>query len=185
MATKFSIERFLNIRSASGPSFAPDGRFLTFLTNITGVAQLWQIPAAGGWPVQLTFTNESVRAGHYSPRKHDLIFSMDTGGNERTQLYHLHGVGVGTDHGIGDGWVSDDLTRQPKAIHSFGGWSRDGTRIAFSANREDASRFDIYVQKVGDPEARLVHKGPGGYYQAIDWSPDGRLLLVYRMESNF
>jgi dipeptidyl aminopeptidase/acylaminoacyl peptidase len=185
MATLFPIDRFLNIRAAFGPSFSPDGRFVTFLTNITGVAQLWQVPVEGGWPVQLTFTNESVRGGHYSPRKHELVYSMDTGGDERTQLYRLHGVGGGTDHGLGEGWQSDDLTRQPKAIHTFGGWSHDGERIAFSANRDDPSRFDVYVQTVGEREARLLHKGPGGYYLALGWSPDDRSLLAYRMESNF
>src|SRR5437868_1770419 len=100
MPSQYPIDRFLNIRAASGPSFSPDGRFVSFLTNITGVAQLWQIPVAGGWPVQLTFTSESVRGAQYNPRQHELLFSMDTGGDERTQLYRLHGVGD-TDHGLG------------------------------------------------------------------------------------
>src|SRR5947207_889874 len=136
----FPIERFLNIRAAHGPAFSPDGRFVAFLSNITGVAQLWQVPVEGGWPVQLTFAGDSVRGAHYSPTRHEILYSMDAGGNERTQLYRLHGVGGGSDHAIGEGWVSDDLTRQPKAIHTFGGWSRDGDRFAFSANREDAGR---------------------------------------------
>jgi dipeptidyl aminopeptidase/acylaminoacyl peptidase len=192
MPTRFDIDRFLNIRSATGPSFSPDGRFVTFLTNITGVAQLWQVPVDGGWPTQLTFTKESVRGAHYSPRKHELIYSMDAGGNERTQLYRLHGVVGGTDHAIGDGWISDDLTKEPKAIHMFGGWSHDGERFAFNANRDKPDRFDIYIQKVGasggrqPPEvAQLVRKGPGGFYMAVGWSPDDKALLVSRNESNF
>jgi dipeptidyl aminopeptidase/acylaminoacyl peptidase len=185
MNATFPIDRFLNIRAALGPSFSPDGRFVTFLSNITGVAQLWQVPTDSGWPVQLTFTNESVRSAHYSPRRHELIYSMDTGGNERTQLYRLFGVGGGTDHGLGEGWLSEDLTRQPAAIHTFGGWSNDGERIAFSANRTDPSRFDIYFQKRGEQQARLLHEGPGGYYVAVAWSPDDRWLLVSRVESNF
>jgi dipeptidyl aminopeptidase/acylaminoacyl peptidase len=192
MGNQFSIHRYLNIRAANGPSFSPDGRFVSFLTNITGISQLWQIPVEGGWPVQLTFTNESVRGGQYNPRRHEIIYSMDTGGNERTQLYRLHGVGGDTDHGLGNGWVDEDITREPKAIHTFGGWSHDGEQIAFSANREDQSRFDIYVQKVSPgadatrlAEARLLQKGPGGYYLALGWSPDDRWLLAYKMESNF
>src|SRR5216684_2422005 len=101
MATHFPIDRYLNIRAALGPSFSPDGRFVSFLTNITGVAQLWQVPADGGWPVQLTSTSESVRGAHYNPRPHEILYSMDTGGNERTQLYLLHGLGSGMDHTLG------------------------------------------------------------------------------------
>ncbi len=185
MVTPFSIERFLNIRAAHGPTFAPDGRSLAFLDNTTGVSQLWQVPAGGGWPVQLTFTKDSVRGAQFSPRRHELIFSQDTGGNERTQFFRLRGVGAGTDHGIGEGWVIEDLTRQPKAVHSFGGWSHDGRQFAFSANREKPSRFDVYVQKLGDKTARLLHRGPGGFYSAAGWSPDDRALLVSRTESNF
>jgi Tol biopolymer transport system component len=183
MAAHFDIDRFLNVRSASGASFSPDGRFVAFLTNTTGVSQLWQVPVEGGWPVQLTFTRDSVRGGHYCPTRHELIFSMDAGGNERTQLYLLKGVGR-SDHGLGDGWTVADLSGQPKAIHSFGGWSRDGTQFAFGANRDKAGRFDIYVQKLGGKTARLLAKGPGGYYGVASWSPDDRTLLVRRTESN-
>jgi dipeptidyl aminopeptidase/acylaminoacyl peptidase len=179
-----NIERFLNIRAVAEPSFSPDGRFLSFLINVTGVAQLWTVPVEGGWPTQLTFTSESVRGAHYSPRRHELIFSMDVGGDERTQLLHLHGVGGDTDHGIGDGWTTDELTKQPKAVHTFGGWSHDGEWFVFSANREDASRFDIYVQKRGEPEAKLVLKGPGGYYTPVGWSPDDSTLLIHQNDSN-
>jgi Tol biopolymer transport system component len=184
MPAAFSIDRFLNIRSAVAPSFSPDGRFVSFITNTTGLAQLWQVPVGGGWPVQLTFTSESVRGNFYNPRKFELIYSMDAGGNERTQLYLLRGVAGNTDHGLGDGWTMKDLSRQPKAIHTFGGWSNDGQRFAFSANRDETSRFDIYVQNPANLEARLVQKGPGGYYIAAGWSPDDRFLLVDRAESN-
>ena len=53
------------------------------------------------------------------------------------------------------------MTKEPGAIHTFGGWSHEGDQIAFSANREDAARFDVYVQKIGQAGARLVAKGPG------------------------
>ena len=183
MAT-FPIERFLNIRSATAPTFSPDGRFIAFLSNITGVPQLWQVPVEGGWPMQLTFANDSVRTAHYCPTRHEIVYSMDVGGNERTQLYRLYGVGGGTDHAIGEGWNNDDLTREPKVIHTFGGWSHDGQRVAFSANRDDSSRFDIYTLNIGDKEPKLLAKGPGGYYTAAGWSPDDGWLLIHRAESN-
>src|SRR5262249_10481433 len=37
----------------------------------------------------------------------------------------------------------------------------------------------------GASAARLVQKGPGGYYHPAGWSPDDRFLLVRRAESNF
>src|SRR5215471_16848627 len=158
MTPRFGIDRFLNVRACSGPSFSPDGRFVSFLTNVTGVSQLWQVPVEGGWPLQLTFTAESVRGGHYNPVRHEILYSMDAGGNERTQLYLLRGAG-NTDHGLGDGWTFTDVSRDPKAIHSFGGWSHDGERFAFSANREDPGRFDVWVQNADGSGAKLLAKG--------------------------
>jgi dipeptidyl aminopeptidase/acylaminoacyl peptidase len=178
------LERFLNIRSSNGATFSPDGRFLAFLNNTTGVPQLWQVPVEGGWPTLLTFAHDAVRGAAYSPTQHQLVFSMDTGGNERTQLHLLRGKAGGTDHGLGDGWDAIDLSREPKAIHQFGGWSHDGNRFAFAANRTKPDRFDVYVQKLGQ-EARLLKEGPGGYYSPIGWSPDDRLLLISRNMSNF
>jgi dipeptidyl aminopeptidase/acylaminoacyl peptidase len=185
MATpSYGIDRFLNIRAASGPSFSPDGRVLTFLSNITGVAQLWSVPVDGGWPTQMTFTSEAVRGAAFNPRTYQVMFGMDTGGNERIQLFLLTPDGGGTNHGFGDGWTVQDLSQEPKAIHGFGGWSKDGQSFAFSANRTKPNRFDIYVQKLGQP-AKLLAEGPGGYFAPIGWSPDDAKLLVYRAESNF
>ena len=40
--------RYLNVRSASGASFAPDGHRLAFLTDITGVAEVWSVAVTQG-----------------------------------------------------------------------------------------------------------------------------------------
>ncbi len=185
----FPIDRYLNVRAATSPSFSPDGRFVAYLSNTTGIPQAWLIPTSGGEPTQLTFGHDAVRGIHFSPTRNELVFSMDAGGNERTQLYRLFGLGSDTNHPIGDGWGFEDLSNDPKAIHGFGGWSRDGSRIAFAANREDPSRFDIYLQSVATGPDRshspkLLARGPGGYYMAVAWSPDDSWLLAERTESN-
>src|SRR4051812_47672860 len=118
-----SLERFLNVRNATSPTFSPDGRHVAFISNITGVAQLWQVPVEGGWPTQLTFFNDSVRTANYNPVRHEMVFSMDSGGNERTQLYLLRGSAADKEHGLGEGWDIVNLTDDPKAIHTLGGWS--------------------------------------------------------------
>ncbi len=70
--TKYPFERYLNVRIANGPSFSPDGKRLSFLTDITGVAEVWSIPidipaSAPAWPDQLTFRGECVAGASYSP----------------------------------------------------------------------------------------------------------------------
>ncbi len=176
------IRRYLNIRSAYAPSLATDRERLLFLMNTTGIPQVWGVSNRSSWPEQLTFYSEAVRFVHAAPRGFPdrWIFGMDTGGSERTQLYLAER----------DGAEITELSGHPDAIHEWGGWSSDGKRIAFSANRKQASRFDLYVQEVGRAggphkvEARLVCEGPGGYFTAGEFSPNGKQVLVSEYPSN-
>ena len=103
----YEFSRYLKIRGAWGASWSPDGRRLAFLTEITGVPQVWEVPVDGpSWPEQLTFYEERVSEAEYSPEENRLLFGMDVGGNERTQLFLLE-----------DGEVTD-LTGAPDAMAS-------------------------------------------------------------------
>ncbi len=68
----YPISRYLNVQQAYGPSFAADGRRIAFLSNITGVPQVWQVAvgSASGeivWPDQLTFEADRVMGVWCSP----------------------------------------------------------------------------------------------------------------------
>jgi len=171
----YDLERYLNVRSAYGASFAPDGT-LAFLTDTTGVPQVWTLDEPEGWPDQRTFYEERVTFASWSPERRELVFGMDEGGNERAQLYRLD---------PDDGTITD-LTATPDAKHRWGGWSHDGDRFAFASNRRDESVFDVYVQgrdETGD-DARLVCEGDG-WLSVGGWAPDDDRLLVSEAHWSF
>ena len=167
----YEFARYLKIRGAWGPSWSPDARRVSFLTEITGVPQVWEVPVEGpSWPEQLTFYEERVSGAEYSPAQNKVLFGMDAGGNERMQLFLLE-----------DGEVTD-LTRAPDAIHYSGGFSPDGERIAYTATRRNGTDFDVFLQKLdGEPETVWE---VSGYHTVSDWAPDGSFLLVSRHRSN-
>jgi dipeptidyl aminopeptidase/acylaminoacyl peptidase len=168
----YDFARYLKIRGAWGASFSPDGRRVSFLTEITGVPQVWEVGAEGSsWPEQLTFYEERVTDAAYSPAGNRLLFGMDAGGNERSQLFLLE-----------DGEVTD-LTRAPEAIHYSGGFSPDGRRIAYTATRRNGTDFDVFVQDLPDGEPQMVWE-VSGYHMVVDWAADGRALIVSRHHSN-
>ncbi len=174
----YEFARYLKIRTAYGATWSPDGRRVAFLTDITGVPQAWEVAsgAGGGWPEQLTFHDERVSGIRYSPTENRLLYGMDVGGNERTQLFLLGGS-TGEDR---------DLTQAPGAIHYSGGFSPDGKRIAFTATRRNGMDFDVFVQDLedsatGEPEAVWE---TAGYHTIAGWSPDGSFLVVSRHHSN-
>jgi dipeptidyl aminopeptidase/acylaminoacyl peptidase len=171
----YDIERYLNVRSASGASFGPGGERLSFLMDTTGTSQVWTVDAPREWPTQRTFYDERVTFASYSPERGELAFGMDEGGNERAQLYRLRD----------DGSEVVNLTQRPDAKHRWGGWSHDGDRFAFTSNRRDESVFDVYVQgrdEVGD-DADLVYEGDG-WLTPAGWSPSDDRLLVHEAYSN-
>ncbi|WP_130499763.1 S9 family peptidase [Natrinema hispanicum] len=172
----YDIERYLNVRSAYGASFGPDGERLSFLMDTTGTAQVWTLETPRGWPEQRTFYDERVTFASWSPERPELIFGMDEGGNERAQLFRL-------DPETGE---IENLTAMPDSKHRWGGWSHDGDRFAFTSNRRDESVFDIYVQgrdETGE-DATLVYEGDG-WLSLAGWSPDDSRLLVSQAYSNF
>lgn len=169
------VERYLNIRSAYGASVGPSGT-IAFLMDTTGVPQVWTLDEPTVWPEQRTFEDERITFATWSPERRELAFGMDEGGDEFTQLFRLDAA---------DGTITP-LTAMPDAIHYWGGWSHDGDRIAFAANRRDESVFDVYVQgrdECGE-DARLVYEGDS-WLSVAGWSPDDTRLVLSEHRSSF
>lgn len=178
MTESHSFERYLNVRTAYGTSFSPDGKRISFLTDITGVAEVWSIPidlsaTTPAWPEQLTFSGERVQGASFSPVADTILVSADVGGNERTQLYTLSA----------DGTFFIKLTDRPEVIYQFGDWSPDGMRIAYSSNERDIRFSDVYERPIAGGKPRLLLQ-QDGTNSARRYSPDGRSLLVERYDSN-
>lgn len=175
---KYSFDRYLNVRSAYGASFSPDGGQLSFLTDITGVAEVWSVPIdihspVPAWPNQLTFRGERVASATSSPVDDTLLVTADTGGNERTQLYTLSA----------DGSTFAALTDQPDVIYHFGGWLPDGKSILYASNERDGRYFDVYELSLENHQVCQLLQQDGTNFP-ICYSPDGSQALVARHASN-
>ena len=171
----YDIERFLRIRAAYGAAFGHDGDRLSFLMDTTGVPQVWGLSAPGEWPAQRTFHDERVTFVSASPARDEVVYGMDEGGNERTQLYRLDGSGAPT-----------NLTAHPDTKHRWGGWRSDGEQFAFAANRRDESVFDVYVQDrdATGADAERIHEGDG-WLSVSGWSPGDDRLAIHQSYSNY
>jgi len=177
-AAGYGFERYLNVRTAYGASFSPDGARLSFLTDITGVAEVWSVAVDVGalsptWPAQLTYRGERVAGAAFSPTADTLLVSADIGGNERVQLSLL----------AADGSTFVPLTDKPETIFQFGGWSPDGARICYGSNERDQRYFDVYERDLASGETRLLLQQDGTNY-AAGYSTDGRQVLATRHDSN-
>lgn len=172
--TAFEFGRFVNVRRAYGPSFSPDGRRIGFIADLTGVPQAFAVSLRGGWPEQLTFTQDRVGMIAFSPTDDEAIVATDQGGDERIQLWRL----------AGHGETMRPLTHDPRAMHPFGAWSPDGRRVAFTSNERDEACLDVCIYDIETGATTRVWTTDG--QAAVEaWSPDGQRLLVARPHSSF
>jgi len=163
----YSLKRYLSIKSAYSPEFSADGKRLAYLSDVTGVPQIWTTDLSGPRaPQQITLEDERVGFLSFAPKSDRIAFGIDRGGSERFQIHMLEGGG--------DSVVK--LTDEPNVIHNWGDWSPDENAITFSSNSRSQEYFDIYVQDLDDRSKELVYRYDGNAYP-VTWSPDGSKIL--------
>ena len=111
----FSFAQFLNMRAAGGATFDPSGERVAFVTDITGVPQVWAIASGGGWPDQLTFASERVNFARYAPVGGHLVFGMDDQTMESVvvDLLRDQGLTLAVAESVTGGLITSRLTEVP------------------------------------------------------------------------
>jgi dipeptidyl aminopeptidase/acylaminoacyl peptidase len=150
-------------------------------------SHIWMVPAAGGTPRQLTFSERGENAPQWSPDGRSLAFLSSRGNNAeaKTQIWILPM----------DGGEAYQLTTSRENVTGFE-WSKDGTRIAFlavdtlpktdeakTARRDDPQVFEsnfrlshAWVVDVATKRATEVAHGNLTVSGIPSWSPDGTRL---------
>ena len=163
----YGIEQYLNVRSASAPSFSPDGKQIAFLSNITGVPLPWLVPESGGWPNPVSLATERTGQVVFCPAGRRIAFDRDRGGDEHWQILVSDWDGGNLQH----------CTSDPAVSHRFGQWSPDGDGLSYSANSIERHRFDVYIRRLDSPAPELVYSGDESS-ESVAWTPDGKRLVV-------
>ncbi len=167
--------QYANIRSASFRSWHPSGEKLLVSTQLGNTAQLYLVSQPLGLRSQLTYYDEPVSGGEFSPAKQsqEILFQRDVGGNENYIAFTLN-LKDGTTRRL-----TPDDSQARSAI-----WSNDGKQIAYQSNRDDRTRFDVWIADADSPEnARMLVKGTGFYWYPVEWSPDDSKLIVLQAVS--
>src|SRR6202162_5962319 len=133
-----SVAAMVRIGFCSGPSFSPDGKRIAFVSNLTGVPQIFTVSSAGGWPDQVTAFEDPVGSVSWSPDGSWLAFSLAAGGGMNQQVYLVRPDGSGARR----------LTDGGKETNPLGVWTKDGRLLTLGSNRRDGAAIDAYVYDV-------------------------------------
>lgn len=158
-------DSWVQIGSATTPIFSKDGTRLFHLRG-AGLPQVWVMDLDGGRASQLSHHDEKIGTLRRAPTDDRLIWSIDAGGDELHQLWML-----------APGGEPRALTTNAEVMHNFGGFSPDGTRIAYAANDRDPKFFDAVVMDLASGGTVRLHHGPC-VISVAGWSPDGARIAV-------
>ena len=176
-ARPIPIDDLYFTRSVFGASWSYDSKEIVFTTDISGRSNLWKVSADGGWPLQLTQSDERQFGATWSPDGKWIVFQQDTGGNELWDLFAVPS----------DGGEVINLTQTPAIREESALWSPDGKTIAFNSKPKEATVYDVSVMDWATRKVTpLTHENTANHlWQAVAWSPDGKTLYANRIEVSF
>lgn len=146
-----TVERFARVGSASAPDFSPDGKWVSFISNLSGVPQVWIVSSQGGFPRMMTNSNDPVQQAVWSPTSDWIAVTVAPGGGLNTQVYLVKP----------DGTSMHRLTDGGKDNNAVDAWSDDGSQLYIDSSRLDPASRDVFAVDVKTGALRLVVKNPG------------------------
>ena len=176
-AVPVPIPQLYYARSTYGAAWSPDGRDVVFTTNLTGLANLWKVSAAGGFPIQLLQSDDRQSGAVWSPDGKWIVFEQDFDGGE---LYDLFAVSS-------DGGEVVNLTNTPNISESGAHWSPDGSSLTLSYRSKTSSNVDIALLDWKTKKVRKLtneQTKDREWYGAI-WSGDGKTIYADRANVGF
>ena len=169
VAVAETVARYTDYRTASLQSWHPTRREILINTRFGDTHQIHQVKMPGGARTQLTFFPDRVLAASFQPTTGDyFVFTKDIGGGEWFQKYR---------YDLATGGVT--LLTDGKSRNLGGAWSKSGQWYAYSSTRRTGKDNDVWVMNPADPKTdRMALAVEGGGWEAADWSPDEKKLVV-------
>jgi dipeptidyl aminopeptidase/acylaminoacyl peptidase len=130
-----SLERLYMTRAMGATAWSPDGNAIAFISNISGRNNLWLVPAEGGWPLQLTVSDQRQTAPAWSPDGKWIAYMSDYDGDEQWDIFF---VSPKTGQVV-------NVTNTREIAEESPTWSPDARYLAYMVKPKTSSVFEIDV----------------------------------------
>lgn len=169
-----TLARYQDINTTRLVGWSGDSKHIFIKTQTGEVSQLHRVEKPRGERHQLTFGDEPVGEVLLRPGSNLMALTRDEGGDELDQIFLLDTY---------NGQLvpfSDD-----QGLDNRMAWDRQGQRLAYRSTRRNGRNNDIWVQDVagGGPATLLLKTDDGALWKPIDFSRDGKKLLIQQFLS--
>jgi len=170
-----SIEKLYMTRQVGSSSWSPDGKNIVFVSNISGRNNLWTVPAEGGWPTQLTVSDQRQTAPAWSPDGKWIAYMSDYDGDEQWDIFIVNPK---------TGQVVN-LTHTREIAEESPRWSPDGRYLAYTVKPKTSSVFEIHVFDMLMRDVKHVTTGtPADKLNDNPiWSRDGKWIAYTQAQA--
>ena len=170
-----TIEKLYMTRQVGRPTWSPDGKSIAFISNMSGRNNLWLVPAEGGWPVQLTVSDQRQAAPAWSPDGKWIAYQSDYDGDEQWDIFL---VSPKTGKVV-------NLTQTREIAEMEPTWSPDGRYLAYEVKPRTSAAYEIDIYDMLMREVKHVttntpqDKGNSGPI----WSHDGKFIVYTQSQA--
>jgi dipeptidyl aminopeptidase/acylaminoacyl peptidase len=168
-----SLEKLYMTRSIGGTAWSPDGKTIAFVSNISGRNNLWLVAAEGGWPSQLTISDQRQSQPAWSPDGKWIAYQSDYDGDEQWDIFL---VSPRTGQVI-------NVTNTREIAEEGPTWSPDGRYLAYTVKPKTSSVYEIDVYDTLLRNTKHVTTGTPKDKMNVSpiWSADGK-YIAYTQE---
>ena len=170
-----TIEKLYMTRQVGRPTWSPDGKSIAFISNMSGRNNLWIVPADGGWPVQLTVSDQRQTAPAWSPDGKWIAYQSDFDGDEQWDIF-LVSPKTGK-------VVNLTQTREIAEINPT--WSPDGRYLAYEVKPKTSAAYEIDIYDMVMRELKhLTTNTPQDKRNTNPiWAKDGKYIVFTQVQA--
>jgi dipeptidyl aminopeptidase/acylaminoacyl peptidase len=170
-----TIEKLFMTRQVGGATWSPDGKQIAFISNMSGRNNLWVVPEEGGFPVQLTVSDQRQSAPAWSPDGKWIACQSDYDGDEQWDIFL---VSPKTGKVV-------NLTQTRLIAEQNPTWSRDGRYLAYEVKPKTSAAFEIDVYDMVMREVRHITSNTPQDLRNENpiWSKDGKRIVYTRRQA--
>ncbi len=170
-----SLQRLYMTRQVGDTAWSPDGKTIVFVSNISGRNNLWLVSADGGWPTQLTVSDQRQTHPTWSPDGKWIAYQSDYDGDEQWDIFF---VSPKTGQVV-------NVTKTREISEESPTWSPDGRYLAYMVKPKTSSSYeiDVFDTLMRETKHLTTNTPPDKLNTTPVWSKDGKYIAYTQEEA--